>query len=113
VLAIGVRDPMIALPGRRLATDDTDVRAWDMIALRSSGDRGSCPTFSDCRGDAGITNTVGRDSWCFEQSEHSPRIGRDYDLIRTKLYGLLADIIAWHESAVSGMESAWMTNASC
>jgi predicted glycogen debranching enzyme len=91
------RDTMIALPGLTLATGRYDDARGMLLAFAGSVDRGMLPNrFADA-GDTPEYNTVDATLWFFEAVRAFGAHTEDYAFIRTRLYPVLADIIAWHE----------------
>jgi predicted glycogen debranching enzyme len=91
------RDTMIALPGLTLATRRYDDARGMLLAFAGSVDRGMLPNrFSDA-GETPEYNTVDATLWFFEAVRAFGAHTKDDEFIRTALYPVLADIIAWHE----------------
>jgi predicted glycogen debranching enzyme len=91
------RDTMIALPGLTLATRRYDDARGMLLAFASSVDRGMLPNRFPDAGETPEYNTVDAALWFFEAVRAFAVHTEDYDFIRTKLYPVLADILAWHE----------------
>jgi predicted glycogen debranching enzyme len=91
------RDTMIALPGLTLATRRYDDARGMLLAFAGSVDRGMLPNRFPDAGETPEYNTVDATLWFFEAVRGFGAHTEDYDFIRTRLYPVLADIIAWHE----------------
>src|SRR5262249_9997321 len=68
-----------------------------LLAFANSVDRGMLPNRFPDAGEMPEYNTVDATLWFFEAVRAFAAHTEDYDFIRTKLYSVLADIIAWHE----------------
>ena len=91
------RDTMITLPGLTLATGRYDIAKGILLAFAASVDRGMLPNRFPDAGDAPEYNTVDATLWFFEATRALVSRTGDYEFVRTTLYDILADIIAWHE----------------
>jgi len=91
------RDTMIALPGLALATGRYDDARSILLAFAAHADRGMLPNRFPDAGETPEYNTVDATFWFFEAVRALAAATRDYEFVRDKLYGVLADIIAWHE----------------
>ena len=91
------RDTMIALPGLTLATGWYDVAKSVLLAFAGYVDRGMLPNRFPDDGEAPEYGTVDATLWFFEAVRALAACTQDYDFIRARLYGVLADIVAWHE----------------
>jgi glycogen debranching enzyme len=91
------RDTMIALPGLTLATGRYDVAKSILLAFAACVDRGMLPNRFPDAGESPEYNTVDATLWFFEAVRALLASTADYDFVRDRLYGVLADIIAWHE----------------
>jgi predicted glycogen debranching enzyme len=93
------RDTMIALPGLTLATGRYDAAKSILLAFAGYVDRGMLPNRFPDAGEAPEYSSVDAALWFFEAvrallactHDHD-----DYDFVRANLYGVLADIVAWH-----------------
>jgi predicted glycogen debranching enzyme len=91
------RDTMIALPGLALATGRYDDARGILLAFAASVDRGMLPNRFPDAGEKPEYNTVDATLWFFEAIRALTVHTQDYDLVRTRLYEVLRDIVAWHE----------------
>ena len=91
------RDTMIALPGLTLATGRYDDARGMLLAFAESVDRGMLPNRFPDAGESPEYNTVDATLWFFEAVRAFGAHTEDYEFVRTRLYSVLADIIAWHE----------------
>ena len=91
------RDTMIALPGLTLATGRYDVAKSVLLAFAGCVDRGMLPNRFPDAGETPEYNTVDATLWFFETVRALAACTQDYDFVRDHLYGVLADIISWHE----------------
>ena len=91
------RDTMIALPGLTLATGRPDIAESILLAARATWIAACCPT--DFRMPAKHRNTTqwmprsGSSKLCAPCS-NVPEVY--YDFVRTHLYDVLSEIVAWH-----------------
>jgi glycogen debranching enzyme len=91
------RDTMIALPGLTLATGRYDVAKSILLAFAGFVDRGMLPNRFPDAGESPEYNTVDATLWFFEAVRALAAYTEDYDFIRDNLYGVLSDIVGWHE----------------
>jgi glycogen debranching enzyme len=91
------RDTMIALPGLTLATGKPEVAREILLAFAAAVDRGMLPNRFPDVGEQPEYNTVDATLWFFEAVRAYAESTKDFDLIRQRFYGVLADIVAWHE----------------
>ena len=91
------RDTMITLPGLTLATGRADVAKGILLEFAANVDRGMLPNRFPDAGESPEYNTVDATLWYFEAVRALAAYTDDYDFVRTRLYSVLADIIAWHE----------------
>jgi predicted glycogen debranching enzyme len=91
------RDTMITLPGLTLATGRFDIAKGILLGFAASVDRGMLPNRFPDAGDTPEYNTVDATLWFFEATRALAASTGDYEFVRTRLYDILADIIAWHE----------------
>jgi predicted glycogen debranching enzyme len=91
------RDTMIALPGLTLSTGRYEDARGMLLAFANSVDRGMLPNRFPDAGETPEYNTVDATLWFFEAVRAFGTHTDDYDFIRTDLYPVLTDIIAWHE----------------
>ena len=90
------RDTMIALPWLTLATGRYDDARGMLLAFAESVDRGMLPNRFPDAGETPEYNTVDATLWFFEAVRAFAAHTEDYDFLRTRLYPVLTDIIAWH-----------------
>jgi predicted glycogen debranching enzyme len=91
------RDTMIALPGLTLTTGRYDAARKILLAFAGSVDRGMLPNRFPDAGETPEYNTVDATLWFFEAIRALAAHTEDYNFVRTRLYGVLPDIVAWHE----------------
>jgi glycogen debranching enzyme len=91
------RDTMIALPGLTLATRRYDAAKSILLAFAECVDRGMLPNRFPDAGEAPEYNTADATLWFFEAVRALLACTGDYDFVRANLYGVLADMVAWHE----------------
>jgi predicted glycogen debranching enzyme len=91
------RDTMISLPGLTLVTGRYDDARGILRAFAASVDRGMLPNRFPEAGETPEYNTVDATLWMFHAVHEFLRYTRDHDFIRTELYPVLTDILAWHE----------------
>ena len=91
------RDTMIALPGLTQATGRYDVAKSILLAFAGYVDRGMLPNRFPDTGEAPEYNSVDAALWFFEAVRALAASTQDYDSVRAHLYGVLADMVAWHE----------------
>ncbi len=90
------RDTMIALPGLTLATGRYDDARGMLLAFAESVDRGMLPNRFPDAGETPEYNTVDATLWFFEAVRAFAAHTEDYEFLRTRLYPVLTEIIAWH-----------------
>ncbi len=94
------RDTMIALPGLTLTTGRYDVARSILLEFANHVDRGMLPNRFLNSGGESEYNTVDATLWYFEAVRallaHTTQKDDD-EFVRTQLYDVLTDIIAWHE----------------
>ncbi|HTS28841.1 MAG TPA: amylo-alpha-1,6-glucosidase, partial [Bryobacteraceae bacterium] len=91
------RDTMIALPGLTLATGRPEVAKGILLEFSAHVDRGMLPNRFPDAGETPEYNTADATLWYFEAVRALIAYTDDYEFVRTKLYSVLSDIIAWHE----------------
>ena len=91
------RDTMIALPGLTLATGRYDAARGILLAFAASADRGMLPNRFPDAAETPEYNTVDATLWFFEAVRAFAAYTEDYEFVRTRLYAVLTDILAWHE----------------
>jgi predicted glycogen debranching enzyme len=91
------RDTMIALPGLTLATGRGEEALGILRAFAASVDRGMLPNRFPDAGEAPEYNTVDATLWFFEAVRATAAQLRTRNFVDGELYGVLADIVAWHE----------------
>jgi predicted glycogen debranching enzyme len=91
------RDTMIALPGLTLSTGRPEVAKNILMAFAGSVDRGMLPNRFPDAGETPEYNTVDATLWYFEAVRAYLAHTGDFDFVQTHLYGVLEDIISWHE----------------
>jgi predicted glycogen debranching enzyme len=91
------RDTMITLPGLTLATGRPEVAKSILLEFAAHVDGGMLPNRFPDAGETPEYNTVDATLWYFEAVRALIACTDDYDFVRTRLYSVLADIIAWHE----------------
>ncbi|MBZ5596381.1 MAG: glycogen debranching enzyme N-terminal domain-containing protein [Acidobacteriia bacterium] len=91
------RDTMITLPGLTLVTGRPEAAKGILLEFATHVDRGMLPNRFPDAGETPEYNTVDATLWYFEAVRALVAYTEDYDFVRTKLYSVLADIIAWHE----------------
>lgn len=91
------RDTMIALPGLALSTGRYDAARGILLAFAACVDRGMLPNRFPDAGETPEYNTVDATLWYFEGVRALAAHTGDYEFIRSSVYGVLADIISWHE----------------
>ena len=90
------RDTMIALPGLTLATGRSQIAKGVLIEFASHVDRGMLPNRFPDAGETPEYNTVDATLWFFEAVRSFLQYTDDYEFVKTNLYAVLKDIIAWH-----------------
>ena len=91
------RDTMIALPGLSLSTGHPELARSILLAFAASVDRGMLPNRFPDAGEAPEYNTVDATLWFFEAARAYLAHTGDLEFIRTSLYGVFENIVAWHE----------------
>ena len=91
------RDTMIALAGLTLATGQTDVAESILLEFARHVDRGMLPNRFPDAGEAPEYNTVDATLWFFEAVRALLKYTNDYEFVRRNLYGVLREIVEWHE----------------
>ena len=91
------RDTMIALPGLTLETGRYDAAKSILLAFAGYVDRGMLPNRFPDTGETQEYNTVDATLWFFEAVRALAARTGDDDFVRDHLYGVLADIVSWHE----------------
>jgi predicted glycogen debranching enzyme len=91
------RDTMIALPGLALATGRPEVARGILRAFAGVVDGGMLPNRFPDSGEAPEYNSVDSTLWFLEAIRAYLEYTGDIDFVRTSLYDVLADIVAWHE----------------
>jgi len=91
------RDTMIALPGLTLATRRYETAKSILLAFAAYVDRGMLPNRFPDAGETPEYNTVDATLWFFEAVRALIASTGDYEFVRANLYGVLADIVSWHE----------------
>jgi predicted glycogen debranching enzyme len=91
------RDTMIALPGLTLVTGRFDVARSILAEFARHVSRGMLPNRFTEAGEAPEYNTVDATLWYFEAARALAAYTDDYEFVRANLYGVLKDIIQWHE----------------
>ena len=91
------RDTMVALPGLTLCTRRPELARSILLAFAGCVDHGMLPNRFPEAGETPEYNTVDATLWFFEAARAYLAHTGDLDFIRTSLYGVLADIISWHE----------------
>jgi predicted glycogen debranching enzyme len=91
------RDTMIALPGVALLTGRADVARSILLEFARHVDGGMLPNRFPDAGEAPEYNTVDATLWFFEAVRALLEATRDYEFVRANLYGVLVDIMDWHE----------------
>ncbi len=91
------RDTMISLPGLALCTGRYDDARGILLAFAAAVNRGMLPNRFPDAGESPEYNTVDATLWYFEAVRLFAAHAHDDEFVRTRLYPVLADIIAWHE----------------
>jgi predicted glycogen debranching enzyme len=90
------RDTMIALPGLTLATGRPEIAREILAEFARHVDQGMLPNRFPDAGETPEYNTVDATLWFFEAIRSLLQYTNDYEFVRTQLYDVLIDIIAWH-----------------
>lgn len=91
------RDTMIALPGLALVTGRLDVATSVLLAWARVVDQGMLPNRFPDAGEVPEYNSVDATLWFFEAVRALWRASADDALVRRHFYGVLSEIIDWHE----------------
>ena len=91
------RDTMIALPGLTLATGRATLAKRILLEFARHVDRGMIPNRFPDAGEAPEYNTVDATLWFFEAVRALLKYTSDYEFVGNNLYGVLGEIIEWHE----------------
>jgi predicted glycogen debranching enzyme len=91
------RDTMIALRGLALCTRRFDDARAILVAFAGAVDRGMLPNRFTDAGESAEYNTADATLWYFEAVRAFLEHTQDGEFVRTRLYPVLTDIIAWHE----------------
>ncbi len=91
------RDTMIALPGLTLPTGRREVARSILRTFAKHVDQGMVPNRFPDAGETPEYNTVDATLWFFEGARAYLAYTDDAAFVRTELYSVFADIIAWHE----------------
>lgn len=118
------RDTMIALPGLTLVTGKYEVARSILRTFAQHVDQGILPSRFPDAGEKPEYNTVDATLWFFEAARALLSYTGDLEFIRTELYPVFVDIIAWHcrgthygikvdacgllNSGVAGVQLTWM-----
>jgi predicted glycogen debranching enzyme len=90
------RDTMIALPGLTLLTGKHEVARSILRTFAKHVDQGMLPNRFPDAGETPEYNTVDATLWFFEAARAFLEYTGDAEFVRTELYRVLADIVAWH-----------------
>ena len=90
------RDTMISLPGLTLPTGRFDIARNILRCFAQHVDRGMLPNRFPDDGEEPEYNTVDATLWFFEAVRAYLSYTGDLDFVRSELYPVLNDIIAWH-----------------
>jgi predicted glycogen debranching enzyme len=88
---------MIALPGLTLVTGQTEVAKSILLEFARHVDCGMLPNRFPDAGEAPEYNTVDATLWFFEAVRATLKYTNDYEFVRRDLYGVLREIVEWHE----------------
>ncbi|MBA3440389.1 MAG: glycogen debranching enzyme N-terminal domain-containing protein, partial [Pyrinomonadaceae bacterium] len=118
------RDTMIALPGLTLVTNRFDVARSILSEFARHTNHGMLPNRFPDAGESPEYNTVDATLWFFEAVRAFLKYTDDNEFVRTNLYDVMVDIIAWHvrgtrynihldadgllNSGEEGMQLTWM-----
>jgi len=91
------RDTMISLPGLTLSPGKLETARAILLSFASVTDRGMLPNRFPDSGGAPEYNTADATLWYFEAVRAYTARSGDFDLVRDRLYAVLADIVSWHE----------------
>ena len=92
------RDTMIALPGLTLVNGRWDVAKNILAEFAKHVDRGMLPNRFPDAGESPEYNTVDATLWFFEAVRSFLQYTDHYEFVRTDLYPVLKEIVAWHMS---------------
>jgi predicted glycogen debranching enzyme len=90
------RDTMVAIPGLTLTTGRVEMARSILLAFARYVDRGMLPNRFPDAGEQAEYNTVDATLWFFEAIRAFLHYSGDHQFVRTELYPVLNDIIAWH-----------------
>ena len=90
------RDTMIALPGLTLTTGKYDVARSILRMFSKHVNQGMLPNRFPDAGQTPEYNTVDATLWFFEAARAFLAYTGDVEFVRTELYPIFVDIIAWH-----------------
>jgi predicted glycogen debranching enzyme len=90
------RDTMIALPGLTLVNGRFEIAKNILTAFAAHVDQGMLPNRFPDAGETPEYNTVDATLWFFEAIRSYLQYTNDYEFVRTNLYAVLKDIVAWH-----------------
>jgi len=90
------RDTMIALPGLTLPTGKHDIARSILRTFAQHVDQGMLPNRFPDAGESPEYNTVDATLWFFEAARSYLTYTSDVEFVRSELYPVFADIIAWH-----------------
>jgi predicted glycogen debranching enzyme len=90
------RDTMISLPGLTLQTGRPEIARAILRTFARTVDKGMLPNRFPDAGETPEYNTVDATLWFFEAIRAYLAATSDLEFVRTKLYGVLVDIVAWH-----------------
>ena len=88
---------MIALPGLTLVTGQADVAKSILLEFARHVDRGMLPNRLPDAGEGPEYNTADATLWLFEAVRALVKYTGDYEFVRRNLYGVLKEIVGWHE----------------
>ena len=90
------RDTMIALPGLTLVTGRTELAKSILLEFARYVDSGLLPNhFPDTR-ESPEYNTIDATLWFFEAVRKLLEYTADFEFVKSRLYGKMADMIGWH-----------------
>src|SRR5438876_3712191 len=89
-------DTMIAVPGLTLATGHAEIARSILSEFALHVDQGMLPNRFPDAGETPEYNTVDATLWFFEAVRSLLQYTNDYDFVRSQLYEVLKEIIAWH-----------------
>jgi predicted glycogen debranching enzyme len=90
------RDTMITLPGLTLVTGKHETARGILRTFSRYVDRGMLPNRFPDAGETPEYNTVDATLWFFEAARAYLAYTGDLEFVRSELYPVLADIVAWH-----------------